>query len=174
MIESQLSKCKTQLDGILSSWLKTTPILWEATTFHYFLFLQRLRSKYESLRGTQSKERRRVKFSASLVRGWCPCSEFMIYSNSCSSKKIDAKMFRDLLTTTQRRTNHMLIKSNLICAHSVTDHLHNNHFKTCIYTPDIFLELLSDASNCSLDISARILLLLLLSRFSRVQLCATP
>ena len=72
----------------------------------------------------------------------------------------------------------MLIKSNLICAHSVTDQLHNNHFKTCIYTPDILLELLSDASNCSLDISARILLLLLLllllSHFSSVQLCATP
>ena len=36
----------------------------------------------------------------------------------------------------------MLIKSNLICALSVNDHPHNNHFKICIYTPDIFLELL--------------------------------
>ena len=81
-------------------------------------------------------------------------------------------MFRDLLTPTQRRTNDMLIKSNLICAHSVNDHPHNNHFKTCIYTPDIFLELLSDASNCSVNISAQILQLL--SHLSRVQLCATP
>ena len=50
----------------------------------------------------------------------------------------------DLLSfySTTQRTNYMLIKSNLICALSVNDHPHNNHFKICIYTPDIFLELL--------------------------------
>ena len=129
MIESQLGNYKTELDGFLDIILaKNHTYFMRCNNFPLLFISSEIVKQVLTLEGN-SNQKSAGGLTFQRLLSEADGSGFMIYSNSYLSKKIDAKMFRDFLTTTQRRNNHMLIKSNLIYAHSVNDHPHNNHLK---------------------------------------------